>query len=131
MFKAGFLEKSTGSRDISRRIPIFSSFGACEGVLTVLDIEDGEVLSLVVIDSKAKVIDDFWIAIDVGKAHTVCVDLPPEMRTDRGSTTLELGVMSLVGCVATIFGLPAKKSTVTMSDLEINIQAEKPEGVKE
>ena len=68
---------------------------------------------MVVIDSKAKVIEDFRIAIDDGRAHTVCVDLPSEMETDRGPTAFELGVMSFAGCVATIFVLMAKKARLS------------------
>jgi uncharacterized OsmC-like protein len=85
---------------------------------------------MAVINSKAKLIEEFRIAVDNGRAHSVCVDLPPEMGTDRGPTALELGVMSFAGCVATIFVLMAKKTRVTMSDLEVNMKAEKPEGAK-
>jgi len=85
---------------------------------------------MTVIDSKAKLIEDFRIAVDDGRAHSVCVDLPPDMGTDRGPTALELGVMSFAGCVATIFVLMAKKTRVQISDLEINMKAEKPEGAK-
>ena len=83
-----------------------------------------------VINSKAKLIEEFRIAVDDGRAHSVCVDLPPEMGTDRGPTALELGVMSFASCVATIFVLMAKKTRVTLSDLEVKMKAEKPEGAK-
>ena len=85
---------------------------------------------MAVINSKAKLIEEFRIAVDDGRAHSVCVDLPPEIGTDRGPTALELGVMSFAGCVATIFVLMAKKTRVTLSDLEVNMKAEKPEGAK-
>jgi uncharacterized OsmC-like protein len=85
---------------------------------------------MAVIDSKAKLIEEFRIAVDDGRAHSVCVDLPPDIGTDRGPTALELGVMSFAGCVATIFVLMAKKTRVTLSDLEVNMKAEKPEGAK-
>jgi uncharacterized OsmC-like protein len=85
---------------------------------------------MAVINSKAKLVEEFRIVVDDGRAHSVCVDLPPEMGTDRGPTALELGVMSFAGCVATIFVLMAKKTRVTMSDLEVNMKAEKPEGAK-
>lgn len=85
---------------------------------------------MALINSKARLIEEFRIAVDDGRAHSVCVDLPPEMGTDRGPTALELGVMSFAGCVATIFVLMAKKTRVTMSDLEVNMKAEKPEGAK-
>ena len=38
--------------------------------------------------------------------------------------------MSFAGYVATIFVLMAKKTRVTISDLEVNMKAEKPEGAK-
>jgi uncharacterized OsmC-like protein len=85
---------------------------------------------MAVINSKAKLVEEFRIAVDDGRAHSVCVDLPPEMGTNRGPTALELGVMSFAGCVATIFVLMAKKTRVTMSDLEVKMKAEKPEGAK-
>ncbi len=85
---------------------------------------------MAVINSKAKLIQEFRIAVDDGRAHSVCVDLPPDMGTDRGPTALELGVMSFAGCVATIFVLMAKKTRTTISDLEVNMKAEKPEGAK-
>lgn len=85
---------------------------------------------MTVIHSKAKLIEGFRIAVDDGRVHSVCVDLPPDMGTDRGPTALELGVMSFAGCVATIFVLMAKKTRVKISDLEITMKAEKPEGAK-
>lgn len=85
---------------------------------------------MTVINSKAKLIEDFRITVDDGRAHSVCVDLPPDMGTDRGPTALELGVMSFAGCVATIFVLMARKTRVKINDLEITMKAEKPEGAK-
>lgn len=85
---------------------------------------------MTVITSTAKLIEGFRIAVDDGRAHSVCVDLPPDLGTDRGPTALELGVMSFAGCVATIFVLMAKKTRVKISDLEITMTAEKPEGAE-
>ncbi len=58
--------------------------------------------------STAKLVKDLRIAVDDGRAHSVCLDLPPELGTDMGPTALELGVMSYAGCFATIFALMAK-----------------------
>jgi uncharacterized OsmC-like protein len=80
--------------------------------------------------SRAKLIEGFRIAVDDGRAHSTCVDLPADLGTDRGPTALELGVMSFAGCVATIFVLMAKKTRVKISDLEITMTADKPEGAK-
>lgn len=85
---------------------------------------------MTVIRTRAKLIEGFRIAVDDGRSHSSCVDLPPDLGTDRGPTALELGVMSFAGCVATIFVLMAKKTRVSIRDLEIVMDAEKPEGAK-
>ncbi|MEM2935771.1 MAG: OsmC family protein [Candidatus Bathyarchaeia archaeon] len=82
------------------------------------------------ITSRAKLIEELRITVDDGRAHSVCLDLPKEMVTDMGPTALELGVMSFSGCVATIFALMAKKMRVPISDLEVNVKAEKPEDAR-
>jgi len=85
---------------------------------------------MVVISSRAKYIEEFRIVVDDGRAHSVCLDLPPETGTNLGPTALELGVMSFSGCVATIFTLMAKKMRVPISDLEVKVKAEKPEDAR-
>jgi len=85
---------------------------------------------LVLIKSRAKRSEEFRITVDDGRAHSVCLDLPPEMGTDMGPTALELGVMSFSGCVATIFTLMAKKMRVSISDLDVIVKAEKPEDAR-
>ena len=80
--------------------------------------------------SKAKLVDGFWIAIDDGRTHSTCVDIQPDLGTDRGPSALELAVMSFAGCVATIFVLMAKKTRVKINDLEVNVRAEKSEKLK-
>jgi len=85
---------------------------------------------MVVINSRAKRIEEFRITVDDGRAHSVCLDLPLEMGTDMGPTALELGVMSFSGCVATIFTLMAKKMRVSISDLDVRVKAEKPEDAR-
>ena len=79
--------------------------------------------------STAKLVKDLRIAVDDGRAHTVLLDLPPELGTDMGPTALELGVMSYAGCFATIFALTAKKMKVPLNDLEVNLVALKSEEV--
>jgi uncharacterized OsmC-like protein len=85
-------------------------------------------LHMTVINAKARMIEDFRIAVDDGRTHSTCVDLPPDLGTDRGPTALELGVMSFAGCVATIFVLMIKKMRLKMDFLEVDMKAEKPEG---
>jgi len=77
--------------------------------------------------STAKLVKDLRIAVDDGRAHSVCLDLPPELGTDMGPTALELGVMSYAGCFATIFALTAKKMHIPLKDLEVKLEAIKSE----
>jgi uncharacterized OsmC-like protein len=77
--------------------------------------------------STAKLVENLRIAVDDGRAHSVCLDLPPELGTDRGPTALELGVMSYAGCIATIFALMAKKMRVPLKDLQVKMEAVKPD----
>lgn len=79
------------------------------------------------LQSNAKLVKDLRIAVDNGRAHSLCLDLPPELGTDMGPTALELGVMSYAGCFATIFALMAKKMRVTLKDLEVKLEALKTE----
>jgi uncharacterized OsmC-like protein len=82
---------------------------------------------LVSITSKAKLIKDLRVAVDKGRAHSVCLDLPPELGTDMRPTALELGVMSFSVCFATIFSLTAKKMRIQLKDLEVELHAQKSE----
>ena len=82
---------------------------------------------MAVITSKAKLIKDLRVAVDNGRAHSLCLDLPAELGTDMGPTALELGVMSFSGCFATIFSLTAKKMRIQLKDLEVELRAQKSE----
>ena len=79
--------------------------------------------------STAKLVKDFRITVDDGRAHSVCLDLPPELGTDMGPTALELGVMSYAGCFATIFALTARKMRIPLIDLEVRLEAVKSQEV--
>jgi len=83
-----------------------------------------------IINSTAKLLEEFRISVDNGRFHCVCLDLPPELGTDKGPTALELGVMSFAGCIAQIFYLMSKKMRVSVSALEVNVKAEKPDDAK-
>jgi uncharacterized OsmC-like protein len=86
-----------------------------------------EVKHLAKLHATAKLVKDLRIAVDNGRAHSVCLDLPPELGTDMGPTALELGVMSYAGCFATIFALTAKKMRIRLKNLEVNLEAVEPE----
>jgi len=73
--------------------------------------------------STAKLVKHFRILVDNGRFHSVSLDLPPELGTDKGPTALELCVMSYAGCFATIFALMAKKTRTAINDLEVNLEA--------
>jgi uncharacterized OsmC-like protein len=77
--------------------------------------------------ANAKMVKDLRIAVDDARAHSVCLDLPPELGTDMGPTALELSTMSYAGCLATIFLLTAKKMRVPLEDLEVKMEAVKSE----
>lgn len=77
--------------------------------------------------ANAKMVKDLRIAVDDGRTHSVCLDLPSELGTDMGPTALELGVMSYAGCLATIFILTAKKMRIQLKDLEVKMEAVKSE----
>ncbi|MGQ9530764.1 MAG: OsmC family protein [Candidatus Bathycorpusculaceae bacterium] len=73
--------------------------------------------------ANAKLVKDLRIAVDDGRAHSICLDLPPELGSDMGPTALECAVMSYAGCFATIFALTAKKMRVLLKDLEVKLEA--------
>lgn len=75
--------------------------------------------------ANAKLVKDFRIDVDDGRAHALCLDLPLDSGTDMGPSALELALMSYAGCYATIFALTANKMRISLKDLEV-----KTEGVK-
>jgi uncharacterized OsmC-like protein len=79
--------------------------------------------------STARLVKDLRISVDDNRAHSVCLDLPPELGTDMGPTALELGVMSYAGCFATIFALTAKKMRIPLKDLEVKLEAGKSQEI--
>ena len=73
--------------------------------------------------STAKLIKDFRIVVDDGRAHSLCLDLQPDLGDDMGPSALELCVMSYVGCFVTIFALTAKKMRIPIKNLEVDLEA--------
>ncbi len=65
--------------------------------------------------------------VDNGKGHSVTVDLPANYGgTNEGPTSFELCLMSLSGCISTIFAMMAEKMRLTFESLDVTIEAEKP-----
>jgi len=82
---------------------------------------------LTVVRTRAKLVEGFQILVDDGRAHSLILDLPKGTGTDLGPTALALSVMSFAGCIPTIFVLMAQKRRVDIKELEIKMEAEKPE----
>jgi len=67
--------------------------------------------------------------LEDGRGHTVTVDLPlDEGGRGAGTSALELAVLSLAGCVTTIFSLIAEKRKLPFGGLHITLTAERPAG---
>ena len=81
--------------------------------------------------SRAVLVEGFWIVVDNGRSHSITLDLPKDLGgSDKGPTALELTVMGLAGCIATIFSLIAKKLKLPLNKLMIDVNAEKPSDAK-
>lgn len=73
----------------------------------------------------AKLIQDFRIAIDDGRSHSLIADQPAELSQGFGATPLELCVMSHAGCYATILALVAKRMRIALKGLTVKVVAVK------
>jgi uncharacterized OsmC-like protein len=80
---------------------------------------------LVKINATAKLVEGFQIILDDGHSHSVVVDLPPDLGTGLGPTSLEICVMSHAGCYVTICALTAKKMRVPLKGLTVKVEAVK------
>lgn len=81
------------------------------------------------IHANAKLIENFRIDVDDRRNHAVPLDQSLPQGTDMGPTALELCLMSLSGCYATIFVLTAQKMRFVLKKLEVNVDAVKSEQV--
>ncbi|MEM2188039.1 MAG: OsmC family protein [Nitrososphaerota archaeon] len=73
-------------------------------------------------------ISGFRSVVDNGRAHSVVVDLPVNQGgEDLGPTALELALMSLAGCIGTIFAIVAGKRKLSYESLRVELEAEKGE----
>jgi uncharacterized OsmC-like protein len=80
------------------------------------------------LNANAKLVKNYRIDVDDGRAHAICLDLERDSDgTDLGPSALELALMSFAGCYATIFMLTAHKMRATIKDLEIKAEAVKSE----
>jgi len=71
--------------------------------------------------------DGYKSVLNNGRGHSVTVDLPTEQNgTNTGPTALELCVMSLAGCITTIFKTVAVKRNFAYKAFKVELEAEKP-----
>ncbi|HUI38603.1 MAG TPA: OsmC family protein [Thermoplasmata archaeon] len=71
----------------------------------------------------------YQTVLEDGRTHTVTVDLPrDEGGASAGTTALELLVLSLAGCITTIFALVARRRRLEFQGMSIALQAERPKG---
>ncbi|MGM0530050.1 MAG: OsmC family protein [Bacteroidota bacterium] len=73
--------------------------------------------------SKSVLVDGYQSVIDNGRTHSVVTDLPD--ATDLGASALELSVMSLAGCISTIFKKVADKMRLNVERVEVEMDAAK------
>jgi uncharacterized OsmC-like protein len=80
------------------------------------------------LNANAKLVKNYRIDVDDGRAHAICLDLEEESGgTNMGPSGLELALMSFVGCYAIIFMLTAKKMRFVIKDLDVKAEAIKTE----
>jgi uncharacterized OsmC-like protein len=73
--------------------------------------------------TRSVLIDGYQSVIDNGRKHSVVTDLPD--GTDIGASALELSVMSLAGCISTIFKKMAEKMRIKVDKMEVEMDANK------
>jgi putative redox protein len=62
-------------------------------------------------------------------AHRVTVDLPvDEGGRSAGASALELCVLSLAGCITTIFALVARRRRLVLQGMTVALEADRPPG---
>ncbi|MEF8845111.1 MAG: OsmC family protein [Bacteroidales bacterium] len=73
--------------------------------------------------SKSVLVDGYQSVIDNGRNHSVVTDLPDGANV--GASALELSVMSLAGCISTIFKKVADKMRLNVERVEVEMDADK------
>jgi uncharacterized OsmC-like protein len=79
------------------------------------------------ITARTKLIENVRTIVDNSRTHSVVCDLETvKGGQDTGPTALELSVMGLADCAATIFADVAKQSKIEITKLEVVAETEKP-----
>ncbi|MGP8078462.1 MAG: OsmC family protein [Thermoplasmata archaeon] len=72
---------------------------------------------------------DYETVLEDAHAHRVIVDLPiDEGGRSAGPSALELCVLSLAGCITTIFALVARRRRLAIQGMTVALEAERPRG---
>ena len=78
--------------------------------------------------STARLLGNVRTYVDNSRTCTIVCDLPPSKGgDDTGPTALELAIMALSDCAATIFAKVAKDSNIDVERVEVVTEAVKPE----
>ena len=81
---------------------------------------------MAVIKAKARLVENVQTVVTNLRSHTVVCDLPKNLGgDDSGPTALELAVMAIADCTATIYADVAKKSNIELTKLEVAAEAVK------
>jgi putative redox protein len=73
----------------------------------------------------------FQTELEDARGHTVTVDLPAEEDGGNlGTSALELSVLSLAGCLTTIFALVAKRRKLPFDAMSVDLDAARPRGAR-
>lgn len=76
--------------------------------------------------SNCKWIKNYQSVVDNGRGHEQLMDLPKAKGgDDTAATALEATVMSLSGCIVTIFCVVANKMRLSFEALEVDVEADK------
>ncbi len=80
--------------------------------------------------SNARWVRGFETIVDNGRDDAYMIDLPLDSGGgDFGATAIEMGLMSLSGCLATMFNLISSKMRLNFTLLEVRLEAEKKETI--
>lgn len=83
---------------------------------------------MVKIISKANLLENVRTVVENSRTHAIVCDLPPSKGgDDKGPTAIELAIMALSDCAATIFAKVAKQSSVDIQRVEVVAEASKTE----
>ena len=78
--------------------------------------------------STAKLLENVRTVVENSQTHTIVCDLPPSKGgDDKGPTAIELAIMALSDCAATIFAKVAKQSNIDLKRIEVITEATKTE----